>query len=524
MQFEIIEFPLREELSAAAFLAVDETVFHAVVVDIAAPSSQVLAVEQRNEAVGVGGGQRNLLDERFGGGKNRRSLSSRIRLQFNKMDIAFAPSLRDVDSHITGLDCGEAMRKSLGGGDLLVIRNVRDALPCLAVFRHFYIIGIGAGAVPIENGADGVDFRNTLHINLQPRGALVSVPSVPFADETIDCTVWRVILFLFGTERNRLPQKEIRPRGERWLGRFRIDFEFDDMRGEIGAVLHNVQTGIARHDRLAEWMEDAAIGRCERVFCGVYDFLPVGVICRNFNGIGVEATAVVPMEDRAEGIDGNGFLQIDGEGAGPWIAPPCAIDIDDTIRRKFLWMTFFGAAGDGDRLVESNVDAFNVRQSELRTCTEDERLVVAQRNDFFHGLAGSGVNHAAIIDVRRADNLDSGCRSGRHKCLVIKGWQHNLRQYRFIADVSCGGENKRVLFIGETIALNFLEVGDDCFHRLVFLRGIEAEQAFQCEIVMQFRLLFGGEFVERLNGAIINPIRKGADSTVLEVLIRALQI
>ena len=32
------------------------------------------------------------------------------------------------------------------------------------------------------------------------------------------------------------------------------------------------------------------------------------------------------------------------------------------------------------------------------------------------------------------------------------------------------------------------------------------------------------EFVERFNGGVIDPIRQGADSAVLEVLIRALQV
>ena len=86
------------------------------------------------------------------------------------------------------------------------------------------------------------------------------MPSVPFADETIDGAFGSVVLFLFGTERNWLLQKEIRTCGEWRLGGFRIDFEFDDMRGEIGAVLDDAQACVARRDGLAERMEDAAIG------------------------------------------------------------------------------------------------------------------------------------------------------------------------------------------------------------------------------------------------------------------------
>ena len=99
-----------------------------------------------------------------------------------------------------------------------------------------------------------------------------------------------------------------------------------------------------------------------------------------------------------------------------------------------------------------------------------------------------------------------------------------MRQHFIAFDVSRGTQNERVLFIGEAVALNFLEIGDDRFHWLVFLRGIEAEQAFQGEIVVQFRLLFGGEFIERLNGGGVTPIGKGADGTVLNILVRALQI
>ena len=75
-----------------------------------------------------------------------------------------------------------------------------------------------------------------------------------------------------------------------------------------------------------------------------------------------------------------------------------------------------------------------------------------------------------------------------------------------------------------TVALDFFQIGDDRLHRLVFLRGVEAEQAFQGEIVVQFRLLFGGEFVERLDGGGVNPVGKGSYGAVLEVLVRALQI
>ena len=115
------------------------------------------------------------------------------------------------------------------------------------------------------------------------------------------------------------------------------------------------------------------------------------------------------MENWAEGVDGDGFLQIDGDGAGPWLAPPCAIDVDDAVRRKFLRMAFFALAGDADRLVEGDVDAVDMEQRQLRACAENERLHVAQRDDFFHRLTGGGGCHTAVVGIRRADDFDGGC-------------------------------------------------------------------------------------------------------------------
>ena len=107
----------------------------------------------------------------------------------------------------------EALRVRWNG----VVRNIRDFRPFLVVFGHFDVVGVGAVAVPVEDHAGGVDFGNLLHINGNPRGALVGVPSIRLADLAVGQAVGRVMLFLLRTSRDGLSEQEVRASGFRLL-------------------------------------------------------------------------------------------------------------------------------------------------------------------------------------------------------------------------------------------------------------------------------------------------------------------
>ena len=125
----------------------------------------------------LGASRDGLTEQKVRAGGLRLLAGQRKDFQFNEMDGFVDGVLQDVQADITCLDGGDdRMGDALFRRNRLVGGHIDNFLPVLVVVGDFDVVGVVAGAIPIEGRLDEIDGFGLFEIDGDPAGPLVAEP------------------------------------------------------------------------------------------------------------------------------------------------------------------------------------------------------------------------------------------------------------------------------------------------------------------------------------------------------------